>query len=163
MAGAKFYYSTNLSDSLGEVAAKSASDSSSYTTPNSVFTIHNYYADADANYEYIAPKTRISDYGGWAFYDYYAIAQDKFYYRSSSSAYESFKFIHKLSAPLLKNTVRSGVWGHSQAPFECYAMGANYTSFGANIYWDNSNNRIQVDVLKSDGTKNSDSSFSMNG
>ena len=62
MAGAKFYYSTN--DSLGEVAAKSASDSSVYTTPKYVFTIHNYYADTDANYEYITPRTSTGTYGG---------------------------------------------------------------------------------------------------
>ena len=96
--GAEFYY--NSSDSIGEFAAKTASDSSQYTTPNSVFTIHNYYADADANYEYIAPKTSTSDYGGWASYEYHAIAKDKFYYASSSNAYESLKFVHKLSAPL---------------------------------------------------------------
>ena len=88
--GAEFYY--NLSDSIGEFAAKTASDSSQYTTPNNVFTIHNYYADADANYEYITPKAGI--YGGWASYGYHAIAKDKFYYKkSTSSAYESFKFI----------------------------------------------------------------------
>lgn len=104
MAGAKFYYSTN--DSLGEVAAKSASDSSVYTTPKYVFTIHNYYADTDANYEYIEPKISTSTYGGWASYDYHAIAQDKFYYASSSDAYTSFKFVHKLSAPLLKKRTR---------------------------------------------------------
>ena len=98
MAGAKFYYSTN--DSLGEVAAKSASDSSVYTTPKYVFTIHNYYADTDANYEYITPTT-LTPYGGWASYDYYAIAQDKFYYASSSSAYTSFKFVHRFTSCVL--------------------------------------------------------------
>ena len=96
--GAEFYY--NSSDSIGEFAAKTASDSSKFTTPNDVFTIHNYYADADANYQYITPRTSTSDYGGWAFYDYHAIAKDKFYYASSSNAYESLKFVHKLSAPL---------------------------------------------------------------
>ena len=66
MAGAKFYY--NLSDSLGEFAAKTASDSSQYATPKDTFTIHNYYVDADtnantkANYEYIAPTTN-NNYG----------------------------------------------------------------------------------------------------
>lgn len=64
----KFYY--NLSNSVGEDAAKIASDSSVYTTPNDTFTIHNYYVDADAstntkaNYEYITPKTSTIDYGG---------------------------------------------------------------------------------------------------
>ena len=101
----KFYY--NLSNSVGEDAAKTASNSSQSTTPSFVFTIHNYYADADANYEYIAPKTSTSDYGGWASYDYHAIAQDKFYYKNSSSGtYTSFKFVHKLSAPLLKKRDR---------------------------------------------------------
>ena len=63
----KFYY--NSSNSVGEVAAKTASDSSKYTTPKDTFTIHNYYSDADtnantkANYEYITPKTSIYDYG----------------------------------------------------------------------------------------------------
>lgn len=68
MAGAKFYY--NLSDSLGEVAAKTATDTvdnynttNKFTTPKNVFTIHNYYSDADANYEYITPNTT-SLYGG---------------------------------------------------------------------------------------------------
>ena len=125
MAGAKFYYSTN--DSLGEVAAKSASDSSVYTTPKYVFTIHNYYADADANYEYITPKTSTSNYGGWASYENYAIAQDKFYYKnSSSSAYTSFKFVHRLSAPLLKTTTRKSILGYQcQAPFEYIFAGAD--------------------------------------
>ena len=132
MAGAKFYYSTN--DSLGEVAAKSASDSSVYTTPKYVFTIHNYYADTDANYEYITPRIS-SYYGGWASYDYHAIAQDKFYYyESSSGAYESFKFVHKLSAPLLRKRPRIADWGRCQAPFEYYAMGANYAGDVAKIY-----------------------------
>ena len=131
MAGAKFYYSTN--DSLGEVAAKSASDSSVYTTPKDVFTIHNCYADTDANYEYIAPITS-DDYGGWASYDYHAIAQDTFYYASSSDAYESFKFVHKLSAPLLKKASRSATWYGCQAPFEYIAMGANSSGYGAKIY-----------------------------
>ena len=106
----KFYY--NLSDRVGEVAAKTASDSSVYTAPKDTFTIHNYYSDADtnantkANYEYIAPSTSNS-YGGWASYDYHAIAQDKFYYKNSSSGtYTSFKFVHKLSAPLLKKRDR---------------------------------------------------------
>ena len=131
--GAEFYY--NLSDSIGEFAAKTASDSSQYTTPNSVFTIHNYYADADANYEYIAPKTSTSDYGGWASYEYHAIAQDKFYYKnSSSSAYTSFKFVHKLSAPLLKKRTRDTNWGHCQSPFLYFPMGNMYMEFGAKIY-----------------------------
>ena len=116
MAGAKFYY--NLSDSLGEVAAKTASDSSKYTTPKDTFTIHNYYADADANYEYITPKTSTSDYGGWASYDYHAIAQDKFYYASSNNDYTSFEFFHKLSAPLLKKQTRTVAWTNYCAPFE---------------------------------------------
>ena len=106
MAGAKFYY--NSSDSIGKLAAKSAADSSQYTTPKDTFTIHNYYADADANYEYITPKTSTSDYGGWASYDYHAIAKNKFYYynhnTSSSNAYESFKFVHRRSAPLFEKT-----------------------------------------------------------
>lgn len=131
MAGAKFYY--NSSDSLGEVAAKTASNSSQYTTPKNVFTIHNYYADADANYKYITPRTS-NDYGGWASYDYHAIAKDKFYWASSSSAYESFKFVHRLSAPLLKNRTRDTNWGRCQAPFEYYAMGANYAGKEAKIY-----------------------------
>ena len=131
--GAEFYY--NLSDSIGEFAAKTASDSSQYTTPNSVFTIHNYYADADANYEYIAPKTGASDYGGWASYEYHAIAKDKFYYyASSNSADISFKFVHKLSAPLLKKMTRDTNWGRCQAPFEYFAMGNMYVEFGAKIY-----------------------------
>ena len=105
----KFYY--NLSNSVGEDAAKIASESK-YTTPKNTFTIHNYYSDADAstatraNYEYITPMT-INNYGGWASYGYHAIAQDKFYYKnSSSSSYTSFKFVHKLSAPLLKKRDR---------------------------------------------------------
>ena len=116
MAGAKFYY--NLSDSLGEVAAKTASDSSQYTTPKNVFIIHNYYADTDANYEYITPTT-LTPYGGWASYENYAIAQDKFYYKnSSSSAYTSFKFVHKLSAPLLRKMARGADFRTCLAPFE---------------------------------------------
>lgn len=115
MAGAKFYY--NSSDSLGKVAAKTASNSSQYTTPKNVFTIHNYYADADTNYRYITPKTSTSDYGGWASYDYHAIAKDGFYYASSSSAYTSFKFVHRLSAPLLKKRSRDISLAHCQAPF----------------------------------------------
>ena len=105
----KFYY--NLSNSVGEDAAKTASNSSQSTTPSFVFTIHNYYSDADAttstraNYEYITPYAK--SYGGWASYDYHAIAQDKFYYKNSSSGtYTSFKFVHKLSAPLLKKRDR---------------------------------------------------------
>ena len=121
--GAEFYY--NASDSIGEFAAKTASDSSQYTTPNNVFTIHNYYADADANYEYITPKAGI--YGGWASYGYHAIAQDKFYYKnSSSSAYTSFEFVHKLSAPLLKKETRKSTLEHDcQAPFNYIFAGAD--------------------------------------
>ena len=123
MAGAKFYY--NLSDSLGEVAAKTAADTvnnynstNKFTTPKNVFTIHNYYADTDANYEYITPTT-LTTYGGWASYENYAIAQDKFYYKnSSSSAYTSFDFVHKLSAPLLKKTARGADSKTCLAPFE---------------------------------------------
>ena len=107
----KFYY--NSSNSVGEDAAKTASDSSQYTTPKGTFTIHNYYSDTDAstntkaNYEYITPKTSTYDYGGWASYTYHAIAKDKFYYKNSSSSdYTSFKFVHKLSAPLLKKRDR---------------------------------------------------------
>ena len=125
--GAEFYY--NSSDSIGEFAAKTASDSSQYTTPNKVFTIHNYYADADANYEYITPRTSTDGYGGWASYDYHAIAQDKFYYNnpntSSSNTYTSFKFVHKLSAPLLKKKVRKGGRDDCKAPFEYIVAGAN--------------------------------------
>ena len=139
MAGAKFYY--NLSDSLGEVAAKTAADTvndfnstNKFTTPKDVFTIHNYYADANANYEYIVPKTSTSDYGGWASYDYHAIAKDKFYYASSSNAYESFKFVHKLSAPLFKKITRDTNWGRCQSPFACFSMGNMYVEFGAKIY-----------------------------
>ena len=127
MAGAKFYY--NLSDSLGEVAAKTAADTVitgnngytstiKFTTPKNVFTIHNYYADTDANYEYITPNTT-SLYGSWAYYGYHAIAQDKFYYKnSSSSTYTSFDFVHKLSAPLLKKTARGADSKTCLAPFE---------------------------------------------
>ena len=126
MAGAKFYY--NLSDSLGEVAAKTAADTVitgnngytstiKFTTPKNVFKIHNYYTDTDANYEYITPTT-LTPYGGWASYDYHAIAQDKFYYASSSSAYTSFKFVHKLSAPLLRKTKHVADYYSCQAPFE---------------------------------------------
>ena len=130
--GAEFYY--NSSDSIGEFAAKTASDSSQYTTPNSVFTIHNYYADADANYEYITPSTSNS-YGGWASYDYHAIAQDKFYYKnSSSSAYTSFEFVHKLSAPLLLKKTRDASWGRCQAPFEYFAIAPGQIGYGAKIY-----------------------------
>ena len=134
----KFYY--NLSNSVGEDAAKIASDSSVYATPKDTFTIHNYYVDADtnantkANYEYIAPTTN-NNYGGWASHNYYAIAQDRFYYKnSSSSAYTSFKFVNRLSAPLLKKRNRDTNWGRCQAPFEYYAMGANYAGYAAKIY-----------------------------
>lgn len=121
--GAEFYY--NSSDSIGEFAAKTASDSSQYTTPNNVFTIHNYYADADANYEYIAPITS-NDYGGWASYEYHAIAKDKFYHKNSSSSdYTSFKFVHRLSAPLLKKKARKKGMDDCQAPFEYIVAGAN--------------------------------------
>ena len=140
MAGAKFYY--NLSDSLGEVAAKTAADTvdnynstNKFTTPKNVFTIHNYYTDTEANYEYITPTT-LTPYGGWASYDYYAIAQDKFYYKnSSSSAYTSFKFVHKLSAPLLRKTARGANYYSCQAPFEYHHMildNVNY--YGVKIY-----------------------------
>lgn len=121
--GAEFYY--NSSDSIGEFAAKTASDSSQYTTPNNVFTIHNYYADADANYEYITPKA--GNYGGWASYGYHAIAQDKFYYKNSSSnAYTIFEFVHKLSAPLLKKATRKSTLNYQcQAPFDYIFAGAD--------------------------------------
>lgn len=147
--GAEFYY--NSSDSIGEFAAKTASNSSQYTTPKNVFTIHNYYADTDANYEYITPNTT-SYYGGWASYDYHAIAKDKFYYKSSSSsAYSSFKFVHRLSAPLLKKKARKEGRDDCQAPFEYIVAGANSAVGGTGrkvkIYWDNYNNRTQVDVL----------------
>ena len=135
----KFYY--NLSDSVGENAAKTASDSSVYTTPKDTFTIHNYYSDADtnastkANYEYITPDTS-TIYGGWAYHDYYAIAKDKFYYdKSSSGAYESFKFVNRLSAPLLRKRPRITDWNRCQAPFEYYAMGgADSAGYVAKIY-----------------------------
>ena len=134
--GAEFYY--NSSDSLGEVAAKTAADSSVYTTPKDTFTIHNYYSDTDANYEYITPIIGISDYGGWASYTYHAIAKDKFYYynhnTSSSNAYESFKFVHELSAPLLRKRPRTADWNRCQAPFEYRAMGADSTGYAAKIY-----------------------------
>ena len=137
----KFYYSLSALDSVGEVAAKTASDSSKYTTPKDTFTIHNYYSDTDtdaitkANYEYITLKPSIYDYGCWASYEYYAIAQDKFYYKNSSSnAYESFKFVHKLSAPLLRKRPRIADWGRCQAPFEYYAMRADSTGYAAKIY-----------------------------
>ena len=113
--GGKFYY--NLSDSLGKVAAKTATNGT-ITLPKNVFTIHNYYADTDANYEYITPTT-LTPYGGWASYENYAIAQDKFYYKnSSSSAYTSFKFVHKLSAPLLRKMTRGADFRTCLAPFE---------------------------------------------
>ena len=130
--GAEFYY--NSSDSIGEFAAKTASDSSQYTTPKNVFTIHNYYADADANYEYITPSTSNS-YGGWASYDYHAIAQDKFYYKnSSSSAYTIFEFVHKLSAPLLKKQTRAETWDHFQAPFSYSMVMAEFSGDRVKIY-----------------------------
>ena len=164
----KFYY--NLSDSVGEDAAKMASDSGSwkFTTPSADFKIHDYYVDVDAkklnkaNYRYITPTTS-NNYGGWASYTYYAIAKDKFYCTSWSGAWESFKFVHKLSAPLLKNVGRNRNWGCCQAPFEGYAMGANYAGFGAKIYWNNSTNKINVDILNSDGTKDSTFSYSREG
>lgn len=145
--GAKFYY--NSSDSIGEFAAKSAADSSKYTTPKDTFTIHNYYADADANYEYITPKTSTSDYGGWASYEYHAIAKDKFYYKNSSSgAYESFKFVNGRSAPLLVKTwARMGSWDLCQAPFDYSAMAANDNGYGAEIYWDNAKDRTRIYTL----------------
>ena len=153
----KIYY--NLSNSISKYAAKIASESK-YTTPKDTFTIHNYYYDADtnantkANYEYITPKTSKNYCGGWAYHYYYAIAEDKFYYKnSSSSAYTSFKFVHKLSAPLLKNVVRDTNWGRCQAPFEYYAMGANYAGYVAKIRWNNSNNRIQVAVFDDVGNE----------
>ena len=130
--GAEFYY--NSSDSIGEFAAKTASDSSQYTTPNNVFTIHNYYADADANYEYITPTT-LTPYGGWASYEYYAIAQDKFYYKnSSSSAYTSFKFVHKLSAPLLKKQTRTRALANCYAPFKYHYIFRDDAIYGIKIY-----------------------------
>lgn len=137
----KFYY--NLSNSVGEDAAKTASDSSVYTTPKDTFTIHNYYSDADtnantkANYEYITPITN-NNYGGWASHKYYAIAQDRFFYKysnASDDAYKSFKFVHKLSAPLLKKMTRNTNWHSCQAPFKYYAMGgADYAGYVAKIY-----------------------------
>ena len=159
MAGAKFYY--NLSDSLGEVAAKTATDTvnnynstNKFTTPKNVFTIHNYYTDTDANYEYITPTT-LTPYGGWASYENYAIAQDKFYYKnSSSSAYTSFKFVHKLSAPLLRKTARGVDYYNCQAPFDYHHMlPDNVQYYGVKIYWNNSNNSIKIDTFKdSNGT-----------
>ena len=129
--GAEFYY--NSSDSIGEFAAKTASDSSQYTTPKNVFTIHNYYADADANYQYITPKA--GNYGGWASYGYHAIAQNKFYYKnSSSSAYTIFEFVHKLSAPLLKKQTRAETWDHFQAPFSYSMVMAEFSGDRVKIY-----------------------------
>ena len=133
----KFYY--NLSNSVGEDAAKIASNASQYATPKKVFTIHSYYADTDANYEYITPRTSTDGYGGWASYDYYAIAQDKFYYNnpntSSSNTYTSFKFVHKLSAPLLKKQTRTQALTNCQAPFSyLYLTFDPDTSFKTKIY-----------------------------
>ena len=141
--GAEFYY--NSSDSIGEVAAKTAADTVitgnngytstiKFTTPKNVFTIHNYYADTDANYEYITPNTT-SLYGGWAYSGYHAIAQDKFYYKnSSSSAYTSFKFVHKLSAPLLKKKTRTAVYYNCQAPFSYDYKLLDNVTYGLKIY-----------------------------
>lgn len=129
--GAKFYY--NSSDSIGEFAAKTASDSSQYTTPKDVFTIHSYYADADANYKYITPRTS-NDYGGWASYEYYAIAKDKFYYASSSNAYASFKFVNRLSAPLLQKKKRVAEYKSCQAPFSYHSLIFDNASFRTKIY-----------------------------
>ena len=140
MAGAKFYY--NLSDSLGEVAAKTAADTvnnynstNKFTTPKNVFKIHNYYTDTDANYEYITPMHTTNLYGGWASYENYAIAQDKFYYKnSSSSAYTSFKFVNRLSAPLLKKQTRAETWDHFQAPFSYSMVMAEFSGDRVKIY-----------------------------
>ena len=137
--GAKFYY--NLSDSLGEVAAKTAADTvnnynstNKFTTPKNVFTIHNYYADTDANYEYITPTT-LTPYGCWASYENYAIAQDKFYYKnSSSSAYTSFKFVQKLSAPLLKKQTRTRALANCLAPFKYNYIFRDDAIYGIKIY-----------------------------
>lgn len=129
--GAKFYY--NLSDSLGEVAAKTAGSPYTHTNPKNVFTIHNYYADTDANYEYITPRAS-NDYGGWASYDYHAIAQDKFYYASSSSVYTSFKFVHKLSAPLLREKTRKAGDSSCQAPFLYSDILIDNAPLGIKIY-----------------------------
>ena len=128
--GAKFYY--NLSDSLGEVAAKTAGSPYTHTTPKNVFTIHNYYADTDANYEYITSYAKT--YGGWASYDYHAIAQDKFYYASSSSAYTSFKFVHRLSAPLLREKTRKEGDSSCQAPFLYSDILIDNAPLGIKIY-----------------------------
>lgn len=128
--GAKFYY--NLSDSLGKVAAKTTGRYP-YTAPKNVFTIHNYYADTDANYEYITPNTT-SLYGGWAYYDYHAIAQDKFYYASSSSTYTSFKFVHRLSAPLLQEKTREEGDSSCQAPFLYSDILIDNAPLGIKIY-----------------------------
>ena len=132
----KFYY--NLSNSVGEDAAKTASDSSVYATPSSRFTIHNYYVDANPNinpkdnYEYIAPYAKSC--GGWASYDYHAIAQDKFYYASSSSAYTSFKFVHRLSAPLLRDKTRKAGDSSCQAPFLYSDILIDNAPLGIKIY-----------------------------
>ena len=68
----------------------------------------------------------------------YAIAKDKFYYynhnTSSSDAYESFKFVNRLSAPLLRKRPRIADWGRCQAPFEYRAMRADSTGYEAKIY-----------------------------
>ena len=138
----KFYYSLSntFSKSVGENAAKTASDSSQYATPKDTFTIHNYYVDADtnantkANYEYIAPTTN-NNYGGWASHNYYAIAQNRFYYKnSSSSAYTSFKFVNRLSAPLLKKQTRAETWDHFQAPFSYSMVMAEFSGDRVKIY-----------------------------
>ena len=141
--GAEFYY--NSSDSIGEFAAKTAADTNylKFATPKNTFTIHSYYADADANYTYITPRTSTSDYGGWASYDYHAIAKNNFYYynhnTSSSNAYESFKFVHKLSAPLVVKNTRSSTQNTCAAPFNytaIFPMGVQPDSsgYGAKIY-----------------------------
>lgn len=130
VTGAEFYY--NLSDSIGEFAAKTTGRSP-YTAPKNVFTIHNYYADADANYEYITPRTS-NDYGGWASYDYHAIAQDKFYYASSNNDYTSFKFVHRLSAPLLQEKTRKAGDSSCQAPFAYFDILIDNAPLGIKIY-----------------------------
>jgi hypothetical protein len=161
MAGARYFYGTGSSDYIGEQAAKVAS-SSDYTTPLSNTVINSYFSDTSANYSYITPREDAGNtYGLWGNYDYYKIAANKFYTKTNNVE-TVLKFVDRRSAPLLSKATRDTNWGRCQAPFSYYAFAHNFAGYTAKLYWDSTNNRIQVNVYSDDNYSSLNTSFTIN-
>ena len=134
-----YNYYSDLKLLTTQAAIAPSSTSSSYAYPrvtpfNMKLSTGGFLGTNDAASipTFVTPYTSTS-YGYWGYWTKYKVAENKFYYKSSSSDYVAYKFVEKASAPFLTASAAAET---AYTPFKVYKyQNSTSSSFPTLCYW----------------------------